>query len=302
MCCQAEALGGRNRAKLRRNGGAIIRTRNGRSRAVQTAEWRFYAKSVRWGYWRLWQVRVAAAHALAGDPLRLGVVWYLFPYEPPKEPGKGDGKFIDYLCHPTAKERKLIECDPFLYDKLHKIVIDEKDRRVVRVQEKESGILPTDTLYYDQCLSYEPGESGDTRKLRRAEWLNSALEATKEADLVFVDPDNGIAIPDNGGANQADGITKVDPYSKKGPKYVFMEDLNRFYCNGKSLVIYQHLTRQGKAPEQIARLSEKLQESLKLSHLPLGAVVSPWHGAGLLHCCSKTARTDHLGASARVSE
>ena len=95
--------------------------------------------------------------ALAGDPLRLGVVWYLFPYEPPKEPGKGDGKFIDYLCHPTAKERKLIECDPFLYDKLHKIVIDEKDRRVVRVQEKESGILPTDTLYYDQCLSYEPG-------------------------------------------------------------------------------------------------------------------------------------------------
>ena len=29
--------------------------------------------------------------AISGDPLRLGVVWYLFPDEPPKEPGKGDG-------------------------------------------------------------------------------------------------------------------------------------------------------------------------------------------------------------------
>ena len=77
--------------------------------------------------------------AISGDPLRLGVVWYLFPDEPTKEPGKGDGKFIDYLCHPTAKERKLIECDPFLYDKLHKIVIDENDRRVVRVQEERNS-------------------------------------------------------------------------------------------------------------------------------------------------------------------
>ena len=205
--------------------------------------------------------------ALAGDPLRLGVVWYLFPDEPPKEPGKGDGKFIDYLCHPTAKERNLIECDPFLHDKLHKIVIDEKDRRVVRVQEKESGILPTDTLYYDQSLSYEPRESGDTRKLRRAEWLNSALEATKEADVVFVDPDNGIAIPDNGEANQAIRITKANPYGKRGPKYVFMDDLKRFYCNGKSLVIYHHLARTD-AVAQINCLRKELQESLGLSHLP----------------------------------
>ncbi len=205
--------------------------------------------------------------AISGDPLRLGVVWYLFPDEPPKEPGKGDGKFIDYLCHPTAKERNLIECDPFLHDKLHKIVIDEKDRRVVRVQEKESGILPTDMLYYDQCLSYEPRESGDTRKLRRAEWLNSALEATKEADVVFVDPDNGIAIPDNGEANQAIRITKANPYGKRGPKYVFMDDLKRFYCNGKSLVIYHHLARTD-AVAQINCLRKELQDSLGLPHLP----------------------------------
>ena len=192
--------------------------------------------------------------ALAGDPLRLGVIWYLFPDEPPKEPGKGDGKFIDYLCNHKPRDSKLRDCDSYLYDELLKIVIQEKDRSVLRVQ--GSGILPPDTLYHDQCLSYEPGQSGDSRKLRREEWLNSALEATKEADVVFVDPDNGIA------------SEKVSAWRKNGPKYVFMDDLNRFYCNGKSLVIYQHLTRQCKAPEQINKLAKRLQESLKLPHMP----------------------------------
>ena len=211
--------------------------------------------------------------AISGDPLRLGVVWYLFP----DENDKGDGRFIHYLSNPTAKERNLIECDPILKDNLHKIVIDEKDRRVVRVQEKESGILPPDTLYHDQCLSYEPGQSGDSRKLRREEWLNSALEATKEADVVFVDPDNGIA------------SEKVSAWRKNGPKYVFMDDLNRFYCNGKSLVIYQHLTRQCKAPEQINKLAKRLQESLKLPHMPW----SLWYHRGTARVYFIVARERH---------
>ena len=99
--------------------------------------------------------------ALAGDPLRLGVVWYLFPDEPPKEPGKGDGKFIDYLCHPKRRDSKLRDCDPELYCALREIVLVKKDRKVVRVQ--ESGIL-NNTLYYDRCLSYEqkpPGPAGN---------------------------------------------------------------------------------------------------------------------------------------------
>ena len=204
------------------------------------------------------------------DPLRLGVVWYLFPGEPPEEPGKGDGKFIDYLCHPTAKERKLIECDPFLYDKLHKIVIDENDRRVVRVQ--ESGILPSDTAYHDHSLSYEPRESGDTRKLRRAEWLNSALAATAKADVVFLDPDNGITetikpLHKNGPKYV------VRPWHKNGPKYVFMDDLRRFFKEREqSLVIYHHVenvsARWNTADNQISYFAERLKESLSLPCLP----------------------------------
>ena len=194
-------------------------------------------------------------------PLRLGVVWYLFP-----DGGNNDGKFTDYLCNPKPRDSKLRDCDTELYDKLHKIVIQEEDRRVVRVQGK--GILPENTAYYERLLSYEPGESLSSKELRREAWLEGALESTAKANVVFVDPDNGIAIADKGEANQATGITKVDPSSKRGPKYVFMDDLERFYKRGQSLVIYHHMGRQGTATEQINRLAERLKECLKLPYLP----------------------------------
>ena len=187
--------------------------------------------------------------AASGDALSLGVVWYLFP-----DGGTNDGKFTNYLRNPTEKDRKLRECDPELYDDLYKIAIEKKDRTVVRVQ--ESGTLPENTAYYERCLSYEPGESPYSKKFRREAWLEGALEATAKANVVFVDPDNGIA------------SEKVNPWHKKGPKYVFMEDLSQFTKRGQSLVIYHHLGRQGKAPEQINGLANRLLETLNLPHLP----------------------------------
>ena len=106
------------------------------------------------------------------DALRLGVVWYLFP-----DGGNNDGKFTDYLCNPKPRDKSLSKCDTKLYDQLYKIVVEEKNRKVVRVQ--ESGILPENTAYYERCLSYEPGESPSSKKLRREAWLKGALEATK---------------------------------------------------------------------------------------------------------------------------
>ena len=182
------------------------------------------------------------------DALSLGVVWYLFP-----DGGNNDGKFTKYLCNPSARDKSLSKCDTKLYDQLYKIVVEEKNRKVVRVQ--ESGILAENTAYHERCLSYEPGESPSSKKLRREAWLKGALEATKEADLVFVDPDNGIT-------------EKPIQFREHGPKYVFMEDLERFYKRGQSLVIYHHMGRQGTATEQINRLAERLKECLKLPYLP----------------------------------
>ena len=200
------------------------------------------------------------------DALRSGVVWYLFPDEKSKKPGSGDGRLTGYLCDKRDNHKKFRNCDTNLYDELHNIVYKEKKREVLRIQ--TSGMLPKDTYYYAHSLSYLPRESETSKKTRREAWLKGALDATREAKLVFVDPDNGIAIADKGEANQATGITKVDLYSKRGPKYVFMDDLERFYKRGQSLVIYHHMGRQGTATEQINRLAERLKECLKLPYLP----------------------------------
>ena len=186
--------------------------------------------------------------ALSGDPLRLGVVWYLFPDE-----GNNDGKFTDYLRNPSARDKKLRDCDPELYDELYRIVIEKKNRRVEKVQ--QSGVLPGDAVFYGQSLYYQPRESGGSRILRRIAWLNGALESTVEADVVFVDPDNGIT-------------ENSIQFRKNGPKYVFMDDLSQFYGRGQSLIIYHHLARWDNAYNQIAYFADRLKECLKLPYLP----------------------------------
>ena len=235
--------------------------------------------------------------ATPGNALRLGVVWYLYS----DKENNTDGSGVSYLYDRRNNHKKYRECDAELYDELHKIVIEEKDRRVIRV--RESGIFPDNTVYYEQGLSYPTSEPPDSRRLRRIEWLEGALTATKDAKLVFVVPDNSIAIPeesarsgrfegvltatkdvklvfvdpDNGIAkpeedtaadvSEDNQITKVNPYNKKGPKYVFMKDIQQFYEQGQSLVIYHHLAHRP-AKEQINGIAKRLQQYLNLSSLP----------------------------------
>ena len=70
-----------------------------------------------------------------------------------------------------------------------------------------------------------------------------------------MDPDNGIS-------------ETVDPLRKNGPKFVFINDLQQFVEQNKSLVVYHHLGRQGTATEQIFRVSECLQDKLHLADRP----------------------------------
>ena len=191
------------------------------------------------------------------DALRLGVVWYLFPDEAPKDPNKPDnrdGSLTGYLCDRRDNHEKFRICDTDLYDALHKIVMEEKIRNIAKVQESE--ILTGNPLYYHQFLPDPREHTRDALKSAREGWLEDALKTTADAKLIFVDPDNGIS------------PKRTRPWHKKGPKYVFMDDLKQFYKRGQSLVIYHHLTRQGKAPEQIKRYAKRLQQYLELPDLP----------------------------------
>ena len=184
-----------------------------------------------------------------GTRLRLGVVWYHYP----DEPDNPDGNRTAYLKATGSKRDRFRDCDPPLYDALKRLV-DENRRNVYAVQ--QCGILPMDTLYYGVSLSYRRSEDRAERQAKREHWLAGALEAVSEADVVFVDPDNGVA------------SEKVVPWRKTGPKYVFMDDLRQLYQRRKSLIIYHHLGRNGTAEQQMARRACELQQGLGLSTRP----------------------------------
>ena len=79
-------------------------------------------------------------NAAPSDALRLGVVWYLFT----DEENNSDGSGTSYLLDKRNNHKKLRECDAELYDKLHKIVIEENDRRVV--ESERAAYSPTTPL------------------------------------------------------------------------------------------------------------------------------------------------------------
>ena len=185
----------------------------------------------------------------ADDALRLGVVWYLFP----NESHNADGKHVRYVLKDTPNNHKRFRaCDPELYDTLRTLVSDGK-RNVASVQ--ASDILPAGTVFYEPSLSFPREERQDGRKARRDSWLNGALEATAESEVIFVDPDNSIS-------------ETVDPLDEKGPKYVYMGDLLEFRNRDQSLVIYHHLARWDKADTQIRYWADRLKDRLGLPELP----------------------------------
>ena len=163
----------------------------------------------------------------SGCGLRLGVAWYLSE----DKQGSG-GNLTDYP--------NLRECDPYLYDGL-KHLIESGNRTVAEVE--RSRILPNDTAYHKVLFSSNT----------RTKWFKDTLKETECADVVFVDPDNGVA-------------SENTPLGSA--QHVLPYELERFFERGQSLVIYHHLTRQGKAPEQIKRYAKRLQQYLELPDLP----------------------------------
>jgi hypothetical protein len=181
----------------------------------------------------------------------LGVVWYLYN---PKDEHTDDGKHTAYLDpkkpKPTKKNLdRFASCNRDLYQKLRKLV-KNKDRNVSAIA--RSGVLPSGTVFYDKPLTFDnvsPSAKTERGQLRNR-WLEDAVRKMQGRDLVFLDPDNGLE------------VRSTSPCSKRGPKYVFLEEIRLYVERKQSVVIYQHLSRQGTATEQVRRRHEQLWERL----------------------------------------
>ncbi len=193
-----------------------------------------------------------------GCNLSLGVVWYLVP----DEPKIGDGKHIRYLKDSPNNLRLYRSCDPGLYDSLRDIVCGHR-RRVSAI--RKEGIFPPGTVFYEVPLTFEsmPGigpNQRDRRLAYRSEWGRQALDQVTGCDLVFIDPDNGLAV----------GSTAK--HHKRGPKFAFIDELSPYLEKGQSLVIYQHISRRGTAESQVERWLSRLDSELKGSFNPFAMI------------------------------
>jgi len=173
--------------------------------------------------------------------LRLGVVWYLFP----DETHNADGKHLGYL----RKPRDYRDCDEQLFRLLHSLIFDKNGQLIESARQIKNaetpGVLPEGTRFYNEPLTFPVRMRFQERKWLRDHWYSAAQAATIDAKLVFLDPDNGIEC-------------SKSRTSKKGPKYVFWDEMAGFVHRGQSVVVYHHLGRKGSHAQQVECLAGQI--------------------------------------------
>ena len=147
--------------------------------------------------------------------VKVGVNWYLTEND-----GSNDGKFTDYLSKDVMRRY----C-PKVFDALAGIA-NKNDKSVSDIE--NSDILPG-AIFYSDILKPE-GTPGN-REQERNSWFQESLYELKDAELIFMDPDNGLL--------ESDDATKLG-----GEKYVLPSEVERYFVSGHNVVYYCHKGRR----------------------------------------------------------
>lgn len=160
--------------------------------------------------------------ALKDSDLKIGVNWYLT-----NDDEKTDGKHINYL-----DKLEFRRCDSSLCSYLYNSILENRRsvKEIYNYKEFESFI------FYDEVLDLEHinalSERGRLERQRlRNEWFLNSTRMLKKTDIVFCDPDNGIE------------TKSLSKFGKDSVKYTFVEELNQFLEQGKSVIVYNHRDR-----------------------------------------------------------
>jgi len=129
-----------------------------------------------------------------------------------------DGKFIQYLDQPIKWQKY----DSELFDLLHFMVNKQKTRNILSAE--NSGLIPS-AIYFSEILTddYQQRKHYFKKFLKKTE--------TENSQLLFFDPDNGLEV-------------KSKPKGRKhSSKYLYWDELCKFYSKSYSILIYQHFPR-----------------------------------------------------------
>lgn len=165
--------------------------------------------------------KYALLRQITKNNLSLAVNWYKIV--PLKKGKQNDGKYISYLSMPE----KYRDYDHVLFDALNEIVNIRQNRTIEQIE--KSGLLSA--IFFS-----------DTLQNNRTLWHQKALQATKDAHVVFLDPDNGLE-------------SKAMHIKKSGTdKHVLWEELKDYYDRGQNVILYQHRPQMTKKEICIANI------------------------------------------------
>lgn len=189
--------------------------------------------------------KLALLRELHSCGLSIAVNWYLV--EPIKTEKNSDGTFKQNDGRYLVSENLKI-CDKVLARTLTEIA-QSPSRSVIIL---EQAALVPDAIYYNVPISVD----------KRLEWHNKALQELKSADLVFVDPDNGLL------------VQSVGKKSNKSVKYTFYEEIRDYIRQGQSVLIYNHRSRK-KEGRYFSEICEKIQKATGIPETEILKITFP---------------------------
>lgn len=180
---------------------------------------------------------------------RIGVAWWLFPDETHNK----DGRHIDYLSRPEQWRR----FDPPLFDAL-KAIVDRGERKVQALE----TLLPAGTVFSSDLIPCEV-RPPRRRPVERERWFFETCRRLVEAEIVFVDPDNGIA------------TERTKPTLRRAGKSVTVAEIASLQRPNRAIIAYHHHSHfKGGDIEELRHLGDRLS-AVGLS--VVGALrASPW--------------------------
>jgi hypothetical protein len=177
-------------------------------------------------------LKYATLRAWQAKGLSVGLAWML------TEPDvRSDGRLTRYLARPELYR----QLDPELFDALAKLMASGR-RSIRAVVDLE---LVVASFSYDSLL-------WDGREARDA-WFGGLVEHTGAAQILFLDPDNGLEVASL-------------PRGRSGSRrYVYLEELRALWLADQAVVVYQHfprVAREAYLDAQLRQLAEVWPGSL----------------------------------------
>jgi hypothetical protein len=156
---------------------------------------------------------------LCGDKARIGINWYY---------NDRPGGAFRYLSNMNANIYG--PSAAALFDALKRIVDADKEK-LSKIE--NSSALPKSFTYYRESIP--------VKKNARAQWFQNSMDRLKEANVIFLDPDNGIPYYTKPDKNW---IPNIGLNTARAVQYAYIEEIKKYYDRGQSVIVYNHRDMQ----------------------------------------------------------